>query len=158
LPEGKNIVCAFDSGWQSRNFDGRAIADYLTQFANVTVIGYDRGIKYPASINSLIGKTESFSDLWHIIDQADLFVGVDSLPLHIANYQNVPNIGIFNVTEPDHVVSEWSDFARQINVNGLECSPCYKEVCDKLTWHKYACWNQITVEKLGNVMGEIKWN
>jgi ADP-heptose:LPS heptosyltransferase len=154
----KNIVCSFDSGWKTRTIDGRKIIDDLIGEYNVTIVGYDRGVKYHEGVNNLTGKTATESDLYGVIKQADLFIGVDSLPLHLAAIADVPTIGIFNVTEPDHVVAKTPKKYKKIVVALLGCSPCYVGECRNKSWHKMACLNQITPEKVRIAMEELGWN
>jgi len=77
-----------------------------------------------AYLHDWVGRT-SISDLVGVIRRAQVFVGVDSGPLHIADALKVPCVGLFG---PTSEVS-WgllNSNARILRTNP-DCSPCYKD-------------------------------
>jgi ADP-heptose:LPS heptosyltransferase len=67
----------------------------------------------------------SLRQLVDVIQQCDLFVGVDSGPLHIADSMDKPAIGLFG---PTSSVS-WGVISKKAVVmqQSIHCSPCYKD-------------------------------
>ncbi|RLJ70496.1 ADP-heptose:LPS heptosyltransferase [Hydrogenivirga caldilitoris] len=74
---------------------------------------------------------ESYEPLWiaRALKSALLFVGLDSGLSHLSAYLGVPTIVIYGPSDP--VV--WKPIGRRVyQVSlGLECSPCFPNVCDR---------------------------
>jgi ADP-heptose:LPS heptosyltransferase len=110
---------------------------------NVVLVGYDRGqlIDSHPNLVNCIGKTKDMNDLCNIIKRSKGYVGVDSLPLHIANMYGIPNTSIWNVTEPIHVVGKYSQKHNIVTPgNKLTCYPCYLDHCSYSDCKQYSCW------------------
>lgn len=65
----------------------------------VALVGSDRSMPVPADAD-LRGRTPSVRTLAAVIDRCGLFIGVDSLPMHVAASTRVPAVGIFGATDP----------------------------------------------------------
>ncbi|PLX71430.1 MAG: hypothetical protein C0602_01065 [Denitrovibrio sp.] len=75
-------------------------------------------------INDMCGKT-SLSDAYHIINNANIFIGNDSGLLHLACCTSTFKIGIFTSTDPAKVLGEQKNTATLRS--SLSCSPCEKD-------------------------------
>jgi len=65
-------------------------------------------------IYNLCGKT-SLSDVFHIIKNADVFAGIDSGLLHLAEAAGTKTIGIFTSTDPDEILHKNSAVKSLVN-------------------------------------------
>jgi heptosyltransferase-3 len=79
------------------------------------------------SLLDLCGKT-SIKELAAISKASDLFIGIDSAPMHIAAAVGTPVIALFGPTEE----SLWGPFGSEHIVisKNLSCKPCKKGMCD----------------------------
>lgn len=73
----------------------------------------------------------SLSELRALVEDAALYIGGDSGPMHIAATSHVPMISLYGPTLPARSTpwrpAEWP--AAAIEVHGLECRPCDQRVC-----------------------------
>jgi heptosyltransferase-1 len=63
-----------------------------------------------------------------LIEAADVYVGVDSGPMHIAAFAGTPVVALFGPTDPEKV-GPYGRGHRVIRVQGLECLACRKRSC-----------------------------
>jgi lipopolysaccharide heptosyltransferase II len=76
-------------------------------------------------------ETLSLDELRAAMDQAALFIGGDSGPLHIASTSDVPIVGLYGPT-PTERSRPWRPRAlptAAIDVGALPCRPCAQRVC-----------------------------
>ena len=63
-----------------------------------------------------------------LLESADLFVGNDSGPMHLAAALGTPTVGIFGSTSP-----EWTgprgERVRVVGPAAVDCSPCFRKTC-----------------------------
>jgi ADP-heptose:LPS heptosyltransferase len=75
----------------------------------------------------LTGRT-SLKVLAEIIRSAIVFISPDTGPLHIAAMAGIPTVALFGPTAP------WRNGpfgpGHEVIRLGIECSPCFKKVCD----------------------------
>lgn len=73
----------------------------------------------------------SLPELRALVDDAALYIGGDSGPMHIAATSHVPMISLYGPTLPARSApwrpAEWP--AAAIEVHGLECRPCDQRAC-----------------------------
>ena len=84
-------------------------------------------------------------ELVGVIQACDLFVGVDSGPLHIADSMNKPSIGLYGPTSP----ISWGLLSKTAALfqNEVFCSPCYKDDGIFPACHnEHRCMNLLEVE------------
>jgi heptosyltransferase-1 len=90
-----------------------------------------------------------------LIRHADLFIGNDSGPLHLAALLGVPVVGVFGPAHPEHT----APFAAQgvFVYRKVSCSPCTQTRC---TMPDNSCMNRITVEEVYDaatgLLGELR--
>jgi len=80
--------------------------------------------KLKAEVTNLIGRT-TLRELYALLTRADLFVGNDSAPMHLAAAAGAPTVAAFGPTDPT-LNGPWSDRARVIT-RETDCAPCYRD-------------------------------
>lgn len=77
------------------------------------------------------GESLSLGDLRALCERADLYVGGDSGPLHLASASDVPIVALFGPTLPARSAPWRPDAlpAETIDVGALPCRPCDQRVC-----------------------------
>jgi ADP-heptose:LPS heptosyltransferase len=73
----------------------------------------------------------SLADLRAVLQEAALFVGGDSGPLHVAATSDVPIVGIYGPTLPERS-APWRPDTRQtasVDAGTLPCRPCDQRTC-----------------------------
>ena len=119
--------------WPGPSFAG--LIDLLAGEAGATVMligGPDEAVavtallklvRHPAAVVNLVGKIP-LKDLPGVIKAADLYVGNDSGPKHIAAALGVPTVGIHSGTVD---AGEWGPMGpRSVTIRReMTCSPCY---------------------------------
>lgn len=70
----------------------------------------------------------SVSQTAALLERADLFIGADSGPSHIAASAGIPSVILFSGTNK---VDQWRPWSRRSLVlrNPVSCSPCHQKVC-----------------------------
>ena len=80
--------------------------------------------KLKAEVTNLIGRT-TLRELYALLTRADLFVGNDSAPMHLAAAAGAPTVAVFGPTDPT-VNGPWSERAKVIT-RETDCAPCYRD-------------------------------
>lgn len=75
-----------------------------------------------------------------LIGQAELFIGADSGPAHLAAAVGTPAVVLFSGTNR---VAQWRPWGAQVDVLRREvpCSPCHRQVCP---WADHPCMSGLT--------------
>lgn len=99
----------------------------------------------------LAGKI-SIRELAGLIGSAKLFVGIDSGPLHIAQFLNIPTFAVFGATSPIARILNWENSTVYMEWN-LECLGCYHLSANSFVPNRciridQACVKRISVSKL----------
>jgi lipopolysaccharide heptosyltransferase I len=81
--------------------------------------------------------THNLRELAELLRRADLFVGADTGPMHIAAALDVPVVALFGPKDPV-LHGPYGSNTRVVRA-GVECSPCAKRSCDDLK-----CMTRIT--------------
>jgi ADP-heptose:LPS heptosyltransferase len=93
--------------------------------------------------SSFLNLTEaSLRSLSLIIQEAQLFVGIDSGFMHIASSLDVPLVGLFGPTDPQYVGPQ-NKKSIVVREDSLACVPCYLKPCD----HR-ECMRKLPVSKV----------
>jgi len=112
--------CAIHAGpsWIGRTWDDRrwelVIKHINERGYKVVLVGGHNGIS--AGDLDARGRT-TFHQLAALIANCRMFVGIDSMPLHLASIQGVETIGLFGITLPDRV------FATKLNTHSVCSDP-----------------------------------
>jgi len=110
----------------------------------------DKPLSVDPSVLDLTGKTD-LPDLYALFQEADILVGLDSAPLHIANAVGKSRIlGIYGPTAPGRTgpVGE----QHQTLATTLPCQPCFERECPIQT---HACMTELTPETVLAVIREM---
>jgi ADP-heptose:LPS heptosyltransferase/GT2 family glycosyltransferase len=81
--------------------------------------------------DDLCGKT-TLEDIFSLVRNASLFVGMDSGPLHVAQLLNIPSFVIFGATLPFARLLNLSNSYGYVRAN-LDCIGCYHLMCNSPT-------------------------
>jgi len=97
------------------------------------------------------GKTDVY-ELAYILKNADLFVGVDSFPMHVAQFMNTPGVCFFGSIDPKTRI--YRENMKPVVAKGLDClgchhrkpTPCtFTSVCET----KFSdCINKVSVDDM----------
>jgi ADP-heptose:LPS heptosyltransferase len=98
---GRGVVIAAGPGlWTGRNWSEsrwQKVCRYLMERGcHPVLVGSERDYRLACKVD-LRGRT-SYHEMAACISRADLFIGIDSFPLHVAGAMNVPRIALFGVT------------------------------------------------------------
>lgn len=132
--KGDYVALSVDSCWQTKAYPvpaARALVDMLSSKMPVVIIGKTNGmnINSPGKVLSLANKT-TIMEAAAIIKHSSLFVGIDSMPLHIADTFGIPSVSIWTSTDP----SVMTDGRNNLSVKTTaRCHPCYLYTCKKLS-------------------------
>jgi len=99
----------------------------------------ERAPENPIGVIDLTGKT-GLRQLCLILQQARLFVGIDSGVMHLASSLDIPVVGLFGPTDP-RFVGPQNSRSRVVNKDDMDCLPCYLKPCD----HRN-CMNELGVD------------
>jgi heptosyltransferase-3 len=83
---------------------------------------------YASRLLDLCGKT-TIKELAAVSEASDLFIGVDSAPMHIAAAVKTPVIALFG---PSGYYDEWNPYGDNhiVITKNLSCKPCKKGMCE----------------------------
>ncbi len=100
----------------------------------------------------LCGKT-NIKQLAAISEASDLFLGVDSAPMHIAAAVGTPVIALFGPTGE----AQWGPWGEGhlVITKKMRCITCPKGICDGVNVRK--CLEVITQEEVINAMAQTLW-
>lgn len=125
------VACALQmerSKWQGRNWPQEHAAGLirLLQDNGIVVIELGKGFESTGEAALDLVDGTNIRELFSIISAVDGFVGIDSMPFHIAQAFKIPSFIIFGATEP---ISRVVDFTHTyiIRNEGLPCLHCYQK-------------------------------
>lgn len=105
----------------------------------------------PHEVINLAGKT-SIRESASVLAGANLFVGNDSGPAHLAAAVGIPLVVLSGADDPA-ATSPTAATKKLVRMSHLDCIGCEKNVCPLTDSSRMACMTGITVEK---VLGEIE--
>ncbi len=114
--------------WVGKNWPADRWAEIIQWLVDqgicVMLVGTSRLFHYPAKHKYVadIRTMTSPMDLASAIHGADLFIGHDSFPLHVAQAQGVPAVGLFGATRSEFILTDGSP---SVGINGV--APCAGE-------------------------------
>lgn len=128
----KFIVCSLlmkRVEWQGRNWTLEKAREFVRHLSKVLpedygIIEVGNGIPSTGLADiDLINKT-SLRDLFTVISLCDSFVGIDSLPFHVAQAFSKPSVILFGATKPSSRIVDMKTTNYIIN-NNISCVGCY---------------------------------
>lgn len=161
--KSKIIVCSLlmkRVEWQGRNWILKHAEKFIEllryKFPDYSVIEVGQGISSTKKSDlNLINKT-SLRQLFAVIYCADFFVGIDSLPFHVAQAFRKESVILFGATKPESRVADFS-FINPITARDIECKGCYhikkQSVFNKCDRNDEACMTKLTPDE---VVDEVK--
>jgi hypothetical protein len=143
IPFAKYVVIHASAGMNTKMYDNfEEVACHIK--IPVVQIGSKNDDLIPNALD-LRGKT-TWNHTAHIIHNAALFIGCDSICAHIASSFKIPSIVLWGATLPATCSTNWSD--KTININPLDrlgcATACHANQCIRAT----KCINTIPVEKV----------
>jgi GT2 family glycosyltransferase/ADP-heptose:LPS heptosyltransferase len=103
VPNDFIVVHVGRTNWVGRNWSinkfEEIVAELRTLGNMVVCVGANKDFSVPCDID-LKGKT-SIGQLAEVISKAKLFIGIDSMPMHIAQAMNTPGVCFFGSVNPD---------------------------------------------------------
>jgi heptosyltransferase III len=115
----------------------------------VYFVGTGKDIDMGNGVNHMTLRNLSIHELREHIKNADLFIGSDSGPLHIAMTTKTPIRAIFTIADPKNII--WRNENVRIIQPGLTCQGCLSRTpspVTSLTCRTYECTKRITVGKI----------
>jgi len=103
------------------------------------------------SPESLVLSDLSCGELMALLEEARLYVGNDSGPMHVAAALGTPVVGIFGSSDPRRW-HPWGVANRALSA-GLDCSPCHGKWC--VNPAEFACLTELSVETVLNAALEL---
>lgn len=142
---GALVVVHVGAGTQAKRWPAehwRTLITWLVQFRQTVVVlvgdAADRIITAPiwpphdlqrqeGAVVDLVGEL-CVAELVAVLEQADLFIGGDSGPAHVAAATGTPAVVLFSGTNR---VRQWRPAGRSVRVlrHSTECSPCHRHEC-----------------------------
>ncbi len=103
---------------------------------------------------SLAGKT-GLPETLALLQRADILLGNDSAPTHLANLVHCPVITIFGPTSPMFGFAPRGVNDRVIQQDGLACRPCSIHGQKECPLGTFACMNEISSDRVVREIGEV---
>ena len=107
--------------WAGRNYQRfNEVADLLKKDYKIAWVGQDlsRSV-YGLDLRNKL----TFHQLYAVIERADLFVGIDSLPMHLAQAAMRPLVGVFGAVKPEYRLLP-VPFFKGVTANNVGCLGC----------------------------------
>jgi GT2 family glycosyltransferase len=154
LPQDYIVIHAgYNTPWAGRQWSHAnfiELTEKLKKEHQIVCIGESGDFSVPCTLN-LLGKTD-INQLAYVIQKAKLFVGVDSLPFHVAQFMNTPGVCFFGSIDPSTRI--YRENMHPIYVKNLNCLGCHHRkpapivsttICET---NLSECLNNLTVEQM----------
>jgi len=158
-PQDKLCVLHMDHGdWPGKNWPHEKFAELanwlIIRGFKVAAVG-TKNPQIPMSVYNWTGKT-TLHQLCSIMKVANLFIGVDSFPMHAAQAMNCPTIGLFGVTNAKYIMTD-SDKHVGIDADpSIECSgKRHREEGKTFVNCSPDCINSISVDKVQDAVENL---
>lgn len=150
------------SGWKYRSWNyinyANLIKNILNKFdISFVIIGSPDELDTGEEIRKIVDHKNIFlifekelDVMLNLLPNAELFIGNDSGPMHLASFFNVRSIGIYGPAPPTLTAPQKDDniyFYKKV-----ECSPCKQIKCVR---PNNTCMDQITLEEVSNKVIDI---
>lgn len=129
--DGNYSWLAMHSGptaWKGRNAPLPVLNSVVQSFQskgwNVVQVGGGSDFRLDECDYDLRGQT-NVDELIAVLERCDLFVGLDSGPMHVAQAALIPCLGIFGAVNPRLRLIPGIPFFRHVSVHGLGCLGCH---------------------------------
>jgi len=115
------------SRWQGRNWNYDYACELIDILNDSGFLTVEIGSKIPSTQRAhvdLVNKT-TLRELFAVMGNVDVFIGIDSLPMHVAQSFGKPSYILFGATEPVARVTDFT-ITFPIRNEGLPCLGCYQ--------------------------------
>lgn len=137
--------------WPVRHWDA-LLGRFLADGWRVIVLGAEgdrvagRQLATHANLRNWTG-TLAVTETTALLERADLFIGADSGPAHLAAAAGVPSVVLFSGTNQ---VGQWRPYSRRSLVirHKVGCGPCHQKVCPL---QDHPCMNGLRPERVYRV-------
>jgi ADP-heptose:LPS heptosyltransferase len=148
------VIHAGTTDWVGRNWQIDKFKEIALKLHNqglqIICVGTDKDHFVPSDADARDKTT--IGQLASIIQDAKLFVGIDSLPMHIAQTLNVPGVAFFGSVKPETRI--YRDNMHGITAKNLECLGCHHRqpvpccVTDKCAIETLECESKVQVDDM----------
>jgi len=130
VPRLKKPFAVFHTGitcWPGRNWTAagfQKVADYFQAKGYATVLVGNQAtpaIKVDMDLRNLT----TVHKLYSLFKRAKFFVGIDSLPMHLAVAANIPVTAVFGCISPEYRLPPGDPKFRGVTADGVECLGCH---------------------------------
>ena len=162
--EGRPLVVVNPTAkWQSKRWPAAsfaAVADILCRQCNagVVLVGGPSETAIVSEVAALmthpfldLSGRISIMELAALLERADLFLGNDSGPMHLASATRTPTVALFGPTDPRRT-GPYNPKARVVNAR-LDCMPCFRRSCERPR-----CMEELLPQAVARVCAEILSN
>lgn len=117
------------SSWAGRNWGlehTKELINIIEQDLNIACIEIGKGVQSTecATID-LVDQTD-LRQLFSVIANSDIFIGIDSLPFHVAQAFKIPSFILFGATDPCARITDFNTTSF-IRNEGIPCLGCYQK-------------------------------
>lgn len=154
LPEDYVVIHPGKTNWAGRDWPHDKFEELsiklMNDGINVVSIGKHSEKEIPCTIN-LCGKT-SIGQMGYVIQKSRGFIGIDSMPMHVAMAVDTPGVSIFGCIRPDLRI--YNSKMIGITAKSLSCLGCHHRKTAPSTVTKTceigtnACLTGVTVEEV----------
>lgn len=134
------------------------VAHRLRKRRKVVLVGNGPMVPIPNDLD--LRHQTTYHQLAAVIERADLFVGIDSMPLHLSQAFRKPTVGVFGCIDPDHVLVK-APFIKGVTADPqtVDCLGCHHRrspprtsgLCDRDRIH---CMDELGVERVWSAIQE----
>jgi GT2 family glycosyltransferase/ADP-heptose:LPS heptosyltransferase len=161
LPEDYIVIHAGYTNWAGRDWSPIKFDILSAQLQKaghrVVCVGSNRDNRISCDLD-LRGKT-GVPELAYVIQNAKVFIGIDSFPMHVAQTFDVPGVCFFGSITPSTRIVSSKMLA--VTANNLECLGCHHRqlapctVTSSCETQFLDCINQVTVAQMMNKIQQI---
>jgi len=153
------VIAPGPTTWAGKNWSMSgfaAVSNYLKQNGwAVIVLGSHNTFPISASLDYR-GRTDIHQSA-AIMAESDMFIGLDSFPLHLAMSQKLPSIAIFGVTYPEFILSSGWCVTLQADEDLFpEIGARHRERGTTFTKSNGECMRAVTIDQVINAVDEMR--
>ena len=127
LPDDFIVLHAGTTDWVGRDWPYEKFVEIAKKLIkngeNVVCVGKYTEKPIPGTVNLVADTT--ISQMSWIISQAKFFIGIDSLPMHIAQAHDIPGLAFFGSVKPETRI--YSKNMRSITARNVDCLGCHHD-------------------------------
>lgn len=158
LDDAKLVVLHYGTTWVTKHWplvswqalakrlvEEQGLRPVLTWGDNKELVAVE-SIQQQCGDKALVWPKGSLKELTALLARADLVVGGDTGPIHIAAAVDTPTVSIFRVTDPSRNAPRGPNHCHV--TAAMDCSPCLRKECDR----DQECGLSISVDTVYNMI------